>query len=68
MKISKVIAYFEGMRAQYGEIDVACTAGYQLPEDENMADWHLRMVERDGDELPPDGVVAPYLLIGGPGF
>ena len=66
MKISEVIAQLESIRAQYGEIDVACTAGYQVPEDEDMNDKHLRVVE--GDDPAPAGVISPYLLIGGSGF
>jgi hypothetical protein len=68
VKISAVIAQLEGIRAQYGEIDIACTAGYQLPEDEDMNEKHLRVIERGDDEHPPAGVVTPYLLIGGDGL
>lgn len=68
MKISEVISQLEGIRAQYGEVDVVSTAGYQVPEDEDMNDRHLRIVERDDGGTPPAGVVAPYLLIGGSGW
>ncbi|CAE6792749.1 hypothetical protein R70006_04923 [Paraburkholderia domus] len=68
MKISELIAQLEGFRAQYGDVDVVCTAGYQVPEDEDLADRHLSIVERDDNASAPTGVSAPYLLIGGSGY
>lgn len=62
-----LIRRLENIRVERGgKFPVACTAGYQVPENEAMQDHHICIADDGATHVP--GLEGPFLLIGGPGY
>lgn len=65
MKISELKALLDTIQQKHGDIDVCCTAGYSVPENELMKQHHVAVAT---DDFVPSGAQLPYVLIGGDGL
>lgn len=62
-----LIGRLEKIRSEFGgKLKVACTAGYESPENEAIHAKHIRVVD-DGSASAYE-IEGPFLLIGGPGY
>ncbi|KVV07320.1 hypothetical protein [Burkholderia ubonensis] len=64
MGISDLIAHLQGVREQYGEIDVAALSSACEPEALNTTRLDVVEDSRCSPYGMADGVQVPYLLIG----